>query len=217
MPLVKVYDLLNVTVSKEIKQRVFVELPKYISELSLADWKSVIEKLHEAGYKRFVVSNISQLPLLPSDSIVAANENVYLMNDIASNFARSENIKYYCYPVETDYPNLISGRDRGGIIPIYFHPDLFYSRQPIVTKEFSDEHKTRFCCSVEAGFTVVSDSKAVSWTQNVAKFRGKGFCRFLIDISFDNELERLPEIVLAVKNSAKMPNTIDFNMKKGLK
>jgi putative protease len=217
LSLAEVSDLITIAIPKETKQRVFVELPKYISELSLAEWKSVIAKLYQSGYKRFVVSNISQLPLLPSDSVVAANENVYLMNDIAVNFARSEKIRHYCYPVENDYPNLISGRDRGGIIPIYFHPDLFYSRQPIVAKAFSDESKSRYGCSVEAGFTVVSDCKAVSWTQNVEKFRGKGFCRFLIDISFDNDLVRLSEIMLAVKNSTKMPNTVDFNMKKGLK
>ena len=210
-------ELLSAAVPKDIKQRIFVELPKYISELAIDGWRKALGRLFAAGYCRFVVSNISQVPLLPEGSVVAANENVYLMNDVAVNFVRSERLRYYCYPVEDDYPNLISGRDRGGIIPIYFHPDLFYSRQPIAAKEFTDDNKVHYTCGVESGFTVVSDTRAVSWTQNVSKFRGKGFCRFLIDISHDNNFDRLAAIMRAVESSAKIQQTTDFNMKKGLK
>ena len=45
----------------------------------------------------------------------------------------------------------------------------------------------------------------------------QGFCRFLIDISRDNSLSLLGEVLQAVKSSTKMPKTVDFNMKKGLK
>ncbi len=210
-------SLLSFSIPKETKQKVFVELPKFISELSLGEWRKMLNRLRASGFARFVISNISQLPLIPDESIVAANENVYLMNDIAVNFVRSEKVRYYCYPAESDYPNLISGRDRGGIVPVYFHPDLFYSRQPIAAKHFSDDSQSVYDCSVESGITVVSDRKAVSWTQNVSKLRSKGFCRFLIDISHDNSLSLLGDVLQAVKSSTKMPRTVDFNMKKGLK
>ena len=210
-------SLLSVSLTRETRQKVYVELPKYISERQIADWKSALSKLAKSGLNRFVLSNISQEALLPQNSIICTNENVYLMNDIAVNFAKSEHVRFYCYPLESDYPNLISGRDRGGIIPIYFYPELFYSRQPIPAAKFTDESKTQFVKSVNAGYTIITDSNPVSWTQNVTKFRGKGFCRFLIDISCENDLARLSEILLAVKNSVKIPKTGDFNMKKGLK
>lgn len=210
-------SLPSASIPKETKQKIFVELPKYISELQIDAWRKTILELSAAGYIRFVISNISQLPLLPRGCVVATNENVYLMNDIAVNFIKSEGVKYYMYPSESDYPNLISGRDRGGIIPIYFHPDLFYSRQPIPAKAISDESKHRYKCSHNSGFMVVADTSPVSWTQNVTKFRNKGLCRFLIDISYSNNLVRLSEILHAVRNSIKIPGTNDFNMKKGLK
>ena len=217
LTLAELDELLSAVIPKETKQRVFVELPKYISELMVDRWQEVLQSLVAKGYSRFAVSNISQLPLLPKDAVAAANENVYLMNDIAVNYLRTERFRYYCYPVESDYPNLISGRDRGGILPIYFHPDLFYSRQPVEAKAFSDDGAGRYECAVESGFTIVNDVRAVSWTHNVTKLRNKGFCRFLIDISHDNNISKLAEIVQAVKTSTKIPKTVDFNMKKGLK
>lgn len=209
--------LLSIGIPKETKQKVFVELPKYISELSIEDWRKAVSDLASAGYQRFVLSNISQLPLIPKGCVVATNENVYLMNDVAINYVIGSRIRYYCYPYESDYPNLISGRDRGGIIPIYFHPDLFFSRQPVPESSFSDESKHRYTNSKNSGFTVINDVNPVSWTQNVNKFRNKGFCRFLIDLSYDNNLVRLSEILQATRNSIKIPGSSDFNMKKGLK
>lgn len=209
--------LASMPIPRETKQKIFIELPKYISELRIDAWRNAISHLCSAGYMRFVLSNISQLPLVPKTCIVATNENVYLMNDVSVNFIKSEGVRYYTYPSESDYPNLISGRDRGGIIPIYFHPDLFYSRQPISETEFSDDAKHKYDCVNKQGFTIVTDKNPVSWTQNVLKFSNKGFCRFLIDISYDNNLVRLSEILHAVKNSVKIPCSTDFNMKKGLK
>lgn len=210
-------SLLSVSLPRETRQKVFVELPKYISERQIADWKLILSKLAASGLNRFVLSNISQQALVPPKSIICTNEHVYLMNDIAVNFAKSEHVRSYCYPLESDYPNLISGRDRGGIIPIYFYPELFFSRQPVPVSKFTDENKTQYLKSVNDGYTIITDSNPVSWTQNVTKFRGKGFCRFLIDLSRENDLSRLSEILLAVKNSVKIPKTSDFNMKKGLK
>ncbi len=209
--------LASMSIPRETKQKIFVELPKYISELQLDDWRNAISSLCSAGYIRFVLSNVSQMPLVPKGCIVATNENVYLMNDVAVNFIKSAGVRHYCYPLESDYPNMISGRDRGGIVPLYFHPDLFFSRQPISEKEFSDDAKRKYNCINRQGFTIVIDKNPVSWTQNVSKFSNKGFCRFLIDISYDNNLVRLSEILHAVRNSVKISGSTDFNMKKGLK
>lgn len=216
LPLDRIDEILSLGLHRETIPKIFVELPKYISELRLDEWCNAISRLCKAGFNRFVLSNVSQLSMLPSGCMVATNENVYLMNDVAVNFVKSNKVRYYCYPAENEYPNLISGRDRGGIVPVYFRPDLFYSRQPVVARKFSDDNKVRYSCSVEAGFTVVSDERAVSLTHNVSKLQGKGFCRFLVDISDENNLS-LAEIVKAIRTSSKIPNTVDFNMKKGLK
>ncbi len=210
-------QMLSAVIPRETRQKIYVELPKYISELNLENWKNILNQLAKSGYNRFVISNVSQQALIPQNSIVCTNENVYLMNDIAVNFAKSANVRYYCYPCENDYPNLISGRDRGGIIPVYFYPELFYSRQPIFAEKFSADNNLQYLRSRNEGFTVITDSLPVSWTQNIEKFRNKGFCRFLIDISRDNDFVKLSEIVRAVKTSTKIPKTTDFNMKKGLK
>jgi len=217
LPILDTKNIHTAGIPKETKQRVFIELPKYISELRIREWSDVISHLVNAGFNKFVLSNISQLPLIPKGCVIATNENAYAMNDIAVNFVKNEGFRYYVYPAENDYPNLISGRDRGGILPIYFYPDLFYSRQPIPAKDLYDERNNHYNTTKSSGFAIVSDIRAVSWTQYVSKFSNKGFCRFLIDISRDNSLSNLAEIMHAVKNSTKIPGTTDFNMKKGMK
>lgn len=209
-------SLLSFQIGNSAKEKVFIELPKYISELALPQWCSLLQRAAKIGYNRFAISNISQLALLPEKCFVAANENLYLLNDIAVNFAK-QYLRYYCYSCENDYPNLISGRDRGGIIPVFFRPQLFYSRQPIQSAKFLDDSGLSYKKHTESGFTIITDNRAVSWTQNIEKFRAKGFTRFLIDVSNDSDFENLTSILQSVNKSVKMANTTDFNMKKGLK
>lgn len=209
--------LKSMNIPREIRQKIHIELPKYISELHVENWRSVLSKLAESGFNRFVLSNLSQKYFLPRNATFSTNENAYLMNDAAVIFERNENVKYYCYPLETDYPNLISGSDRNGIIPIYSHPELFFSRMPVHAKEIHDEAKNAYNKSICGGFTIITDKKPTSWTNNTEKFLQKGFSKFLIDISAENDIKKLSNILQSAKTSQKLPQTADFNMKKGLK
>jgi putative protease len=158
------------------------------------------------------------LLLLPTNINIFSNENIYILNDLAINFLKKFAIKNYIFPYENDYPNLISGKDRHGIIPIYFKPELFYSRVPIKAKDvITDENKNEYNILKINGFTIITDIKSVSLTHFIDRLEAKGFSKFLIDFSYEDDMDFLKIVLDYVKKSEKMPNTKDFNMKKGLK
>lgn len=204
------------TIGTEIKQKLHLELPKYISENKISEYKDIIKKLTDSGLRNFVISNISQIELLPKNCNISCNENIYLLNDIAINFVQSKGIKNYCYPLENDYPNMLKGKDRNGIIPVYYYPELFYSRMPKNVKSLKDDNGKQFRKLTFNGFTIITDKNPVSLTHNINKFRNKGFYKFLIDISLEPNKQKLPYIINAFNKSEKIKGSEDFNIKKGL-
>jgi putative protease len=203
-------------IDNEIKHKLCIELPKYISEIKIEDYKKLIHELINFGFKNFVISHISQIDLLPLGCKISCNENVYLLNDIAINFIKSKGIRNYCYPLENDYPNMIAGKDRDGIIPVYFYPELFYSRMPVEPTFFSDETSRKYRKISFNGFTIIADTKPVSLTHNINKFKNKGFHKFIIDMSLEMNSQKLPYILSAIRKSEKINGSNDFNIKKGL-
>ena len=206
------------TIIRKNKSKIIIELPKFISENKLDFYKEFIKQCIDYQLNNFSISNISQIQILPKTANVFSNENIYIINDLAINFVRNNGISEYIYPYENDFPNLISGKDRFGIIPIYYKPELFYSRVPIKTnKIIFDENKNCYNKLIFNGFTIITDSEAVSLTHFINKFQVKGFNKFLIDFSYENDINNLNNVLISIKKSEKIPNTKDFNMKKGLK
>ena len=211
-------QLENIKLNSKIKSKIVIELPKFISELKLKDYQQVLRRLFSKRYKKFSLSHISQKLLIPSESEIYTNESVYALNDVSINYLYSEGVKGIIYPYENEYPNLLKGKDRSGIIPIYFYPELFYSRMPIKSKnKLTDTENRNYRKVVKSGFTIIYPDKPVSFTQYVQKFKSKGFNKFLIDISNEYDKNKLKEILLATRGSKKMPKTMDFNIKKGLR
>lgn len=207
----------GIALSKALKSKVYIELPKYVNTNDIASLRKLLTELYDVGFHHFCVSDLSQMLLLPKGSVVAANENVYLMNDIATAYVVRQGIGTFCYPVETDYPNLLRGNDRDGLVTVYGHPELFYSRMPIqADNELCDEAGNVYRKSKQNGFTIIISVKPMSLTQYVGKLMGKGFYKFLIDFGHAPDLRRLNSVVEAVVNSKKIENTTDFNFKKGL-
>lgn len=199
------------------KSKIKIELPAFISEHRLKSLSLILQKLHKNGFSGFVINHISQLEIIPKGSSVYSAESVYLLNDVSVSFAQSLGISEYCYPQESDYPNLLRGKDRNGIVPIYFHPALFYSRMPVKSsKTISDERGKKFVKRIENGFTIITDTAPVSFTHFAEKLYSKGFRKMLIDFSQESDTAKLTEIIKAIKTSSKIAGSNDFNFKKEL-
>lgn len=203
--------------SNQQKSKIRIELPAFISEHRINKLKELLLKLNKLGFNNFVINHISQIQILPNNCRITSAETVYQLNDISASYLQGLGIIDYCSPQENDYPNLLRGKDRNAIIPIYFYPALFYSRMPIKSsKKISDERGNNFRKSIENGFSIITDSSPVALTQFVEKLYSKGFRRLLIDLSYEPDLEKMPQIINAIKNSAKIPGSSDFNFKKEL-
>lgn len=212
----------NSDIIKKNKSKIFPEMPKFIAEGSIDFYRKMSQRLYNQKFNRFFVSHLSQIDILPEGATVSTNENVYLFNDAAVCCVKSHGVSNYIYPLENDIANLAKGTDKGGIIPIYFKPALFYSRMPVnnIANEviFSDVAGAKYTKTVKNGITVVLPENQVSLTQYREKIDRFGFSKYLIDFSFvQPEKQTLAAVFEAfAKSEAVKPSSI-FNFKRELK
>ncbi len=197
---------------------IYFEIPSFISSVKENYWKKKLLEIYRKTGCGFSLSNISQIEIIPQKSLFLANENIYLFNDIAIDFIRKSGFKEYIYPFENDYPNLITGKYKSGIVPVYFYPELFYSRQPIKLKDyFADFEKRNFRKYIRHNFTVICPEKPVSITHNIQKLKEKGFYKFLIDLKYENSHQNIKSIFTSALKSQKIEGADIFNFKREIK
>ena len=203
------------------KQKIRIELPKFISEKHIDFYKSLVSKTFDAGFNHFFISHLSQKMLLPAGAKVSCNENVYVLNDAAARMLHDEKITDFTYPLENDLDNLLSMTNKQGIVPLYFYPQLFYSRMPVDADEsgiFADETNKKFRVLVKDGITIVYPSLPVALFHYRKQLEKSGFNRFLIDYSGEIMTANVVKRVLKkyLDSEAVQPST-NFNFKLGLK
>ncbi|HCY43368.1 MAG TPA: hypothetical protein DHV48_18865 [Prolixibacteraceae bacterium] len=212
----------NVALFQQNRQKIRIELPKFISENNLDFYRNLAERLAASGFNHFFISHLSQKTLLPKGTKFSCNENVYILNDAAVKTLYDEQITDCIYPQENDMENLLSMKNKQGIVPLYFYPELFYSRMPVrahnESKLFADENNKKFRIAIKDGITIVYPTIPVALFHYRNQLEKAGFNRFLIDYSGEimtaNVIKRiLKKFTLA---EAVQPST-SFNFKLGLK
>lgn len=212
----------NATVFQANRKKIHIELPKFISENNLEFYRKLAERLAAFGYNQFFISHLSQKLLLPKGAKVCCTENVYVLNDAAAKALSDENITDFVYPLENDLDNLLSMKNRQGIVPVYFYPELFYSRMPVKShnesKIFADESNKKFRIAVKDGITIVYPTIPVALFHYRKQLEKSGFNKFLIDYSGEVITANVVKRVLKkfIQSEAVQPST-SFNFKLGLK
>lgn len=203
------------------RDKVFVELPRFIPEKSLGFYTELVQKMVDQGIHSFVISHLSQKLMIPVGCRIFTSENVYVFNDAAACFLENEGIENFVYPFETDFETLDSMLHKNGIVPMYFFPELFFSRMPVKVENeesFSgDDTKSRYRRFRKNGFTVVVPDKAVSILQHKNRLTTKGFSSFLIDVTWETfSKNRLKTLKTRFLRSEQIQPTTSFNFSKGL-
>lgn len=206
---------------KAFKNDIIIDLPLYIAEENIDFYRTMINERYDEGFRHFSISQINQLGLLEGlkNVRVMANENIYTLNDMSINFVYENGIDRFIYPFENDFDNLFTGKDRSGIIPLFFYPKLFFSRMPVNIKSnaFFSDIKYVYSKYIKDGLTNVVSKKPVSIYHFYDKVYKKGFKRFMTDLSFCEPSHKLyNEILQGYYNHDKLPNSSSFNFKKGL-
>lgn len=213
---------LQLSVIQQNKNKIRIELPKFISEKQMDFYRSLALRCLDAGINHFSISHLSQKMLLPASAKVSCNENVYVLNDAAARLVYDEKINEFTYPLENDLDNLLSMTNKQGIVPLYFYPELFYSRMPVKAgkenNQFTDENNRKFRIVVKEGITTVYPTLPVALFHYRKQLEKNGFNRFLIDYSGEiltaNVVKRILKKFL--ESEAVNPST-NFNFKLGLK
>ncbi len=203
------------------RDKLIAEFPKFIMEDKCSKYKKLATQLNLKGISKFMVSHISQIELIPHKAALFTNENVYTFNDAAIAQLKKFGIQNHVYPLENDLINLIKGKDRSGIVPLYFTPQLFYSRMPIKTQnekgELKDDTNIDFHVEKKDGMTITLPNKPVSLLQNKSDLIKKGFKQFLIDVSYTTPSQNTFKTLIRryFKGEQIQPST-SFNFRKGL-
>jgi len=204
------------------RDKVYIELPKFIAEDSIGFYTDLINKMVQFGIRNFVISHLSQKLIVPDNCRVIANENVYAFNDAAVKCIQNEGIENFTYPFEIDFETLETISNKNGILPVYFYPELFYSRMPVhleTNEEFAnDDTKTRYKRYRKNGITIIVPDRAVSILHHKNRLSSIGFSNYLIDVSYDTlSKNRLKTLKTRFLKSEQIQPTTTFNFTKGLK
>ncbi len=212
---------INSGLIQKYKKKIWIEFPQYISEKKMEFYKNFASLLKAKGFRKFMLSHISQKNMLPQGSIFALNETAYAYNDAAIKFYRQENASLITYPIETDWENLKNYSYKAGILPIYFYPRLFVSRMPITelkSDELTDDTGKKYKKVVRDGVTTIVPQNPVSFLQYTKELKKNGFARFMIDLSYEKpSSNRFNTIIKRYLASEQIQPSENFNFKKGLK
>jgi putative protease len=112
--------------------------------------------------------------------------------------------------------------NKNGIVPLYFYPELFYSRMPVHlenSEEFaSDDTKTKYKRYRKNGITIIVPDRAVSILHHKNRLSKIGFPNYLIDVSYDRfSKNRLKTLKTRFLKSEQIQPTTTFNFTKGLR
>lgn len=210
----------NTAFFKNNRQKFIIELPKFIAEDRLDFYRDLALRCTHAGLKKFSISQLDQRNLLPKEATFITNENVYIFNDAALSNIEKEGAQMAILPFENDRENLIFYQNKGGIIPMFFLPELFFSRMPIKVKNddsISDNKQAKFDKVVRDGITRIVPQLPTSLFQFYQKLKDMGYQRFLIDLSgFSAENVTLDELVKMMQSNTKPTGAYLFNYKRGL-
>lgn len=196
--------------------KIALELPKFIAEGNIAEWKEIIDTAHAQGVRHFVLSHLSQKRLIPTDCTLTCNEQVYVFNDAAAELV-DEQTNSFSYPLEIDWESLSSFKNTQGVFYMYSMPELFYSRMSVRLKEgfFSDAFGKTYRRGVQDGMTIITPTQAVSHMQHRKKLEAAGFHRFLFDLKHQApDANLLKQLFVSFKKGEGMPDTSDFNFSK---
>ncbi len=205
------------------KKKFIIELPKFIPEKDIAHYKDFCHKTRMEGFTHFMISQLSQIDLIPANTTISANENVYSFNDAAIALFKEKGIRHYIYPLENEKKNLLNQTDRDGIVPVAFHPELFYSRLPVKLDDdnqtiFTDDEGNVFHKSIRDGITIVSPEDPVANFEDMKALKKAGFHNFLLDFSHINPSQnKFNTFLKHLHDSEQLQPSTGFNFSKGLK
>ncbi len=206
---------------QKFRHKIYVELPKFIPEDSIPFYTALVSRMVKSGLRNFVISHLSQKQIIPKNCRIIANENVYVFNDAASKQITAQGVSIFSYPQEIDFETLFSLSNTSGIVPVYFHPELFHSRMPIGlhgTENFTDDTSLQLTRHRRNGITSVVPDRPVAIFQSRNKLKKHGFYRFLIDLSYEPPSKnRVKTLKSRLLRSEQIQPSTTFNFVKGLK
>ncbi len=203
------------------RNKVHVELPKFIAEGQLDAWGKIVRTAEENGIRQFFISHLSQKLFFTKESRVSSNEQVYVYNDATAKFLQQQKISHFCYPIENDFENLKTMQFKNGFVLLHTVPELFYSRMPVSLhdggNQFKDTYNKTYTKENHDGITIVVPDRPVNLFQYKNQLTKAGFNNFMIDLKHESPSKNAAKrIFTKFKSGETVQPSTNFNFKKGL-
>ena len=206
---------------------VIMELPPFIGQRELENYRKTIDRLIILGMKRWVINNISHFSFFKEFTVeIIAGHMLYTLNTAAARQWKDCGAAYFTFSWEDDILNL-KGLCRAGIgsrliVYLYGHPVIARSR--MMTKEMcidsllSSRDGKEFRMKLNSGQVVLIPSKPQALFNFRKKLREFGVAGFGIDLSFIEPDEKFWKEVKGFYDRYENPlKSNKFNFKYGLK
>ncbi|GHU41502.1 hypothetical protein FACS1894190_09670 [Spirochaetia bacterium] len=184
---------------------------------------TLLHKFIENGYNRFIVNNLSHLPLLKNtETHLIAGPYLYTFNRFSAAFLQDANLSYFVSPFENNRQNLErtweTGERNNIFVPVFAYPPLFKISGELNygAKKFYDKNDEQFRLINESGRAAVFAEIAFSIVDKIPFLKQAGFKHFIIDFSGPPlNKQDYKAVISGAENAQPLAGTSRFNWKNG--
>lgn len=228
-----------VDVFLEKKDKVVFSLPAIMRDggcglETYADFKKIVQKLIEEGFRQFQVSNSGAVEMFEnSGAQLYADYPLYCLNPLSANALKNRGFYRYTLSPEDDKDNMQTLLGRYADVIVYQDTPLFlsdtcvwaqvkescpgWSRCGFKQAFVKNEHGDRFVVINEACKTLVVGEKPYSIIHRIPELMRLGQANFRIDLCHkDYSPEMISHLFQKIQNATKVENATMGNFERGL-
>ncbi len=201
-------------------QKLVVELPPFIPETELNNYRELVSRLGDLGVQNWMSSHYSHKWLFPETDSVFADTTVWTTNPATQKQLHQDDFKAFTYSLEDDLLNIKTMINPNGIMPLFGYIPLFISRiSPTAASErLEDDKGIGFVVKEINGLTYTLDEQPLCLFHRREKLENLGVKNYLIDLSFIHPSRKtIKTLVFDYRQARKTQGTILFNHKSGFK
>lgn len=203
------------------RERLILELPPFIPEGELPEYRSLIARLRERGLTSWMCGHFSQSGLFAEDIELHAGNSVWTNNRATQNLLAESRFATFQYSLEEEILNLKAIAAPNGVLPLFGYVPLFVSRIRPPTRpggRLFDSRSDEFRYFAKGNLHYLIGGEPVCLFHRREKMESLGITSFLLDFSFAKPSRRwMNTLLFHYRNRKRLPDTTLFNHKRGLK
>ncbi|MBD3346494.1 MAG: hypothetical protein GF401_15680 [Chitinivibrionales bacterium] len=211
----------NSSLLQRIKNRLILSLPPFIKQGDFSKWSKIARIFNEKGLSRWFAGNIGELPIFEKKPAITADYHIWCLNRAAQAMIHELEFDGFTYSLEDDILNLKATGNPRGFACLFAYVPLFISRiKPLLDQgdKITDSTSEEFFLAQKHNLYYLVGQKPFGITHKRDRLGDLGVHNFIIDLSFcECKKKILREVLTSYNKKEKVPGSVLFNYKAGLK